>query len=200
MTPPLDEAHAQSGTQADATAALRAAVFIDLAGILLDSPPAPRALPGLRGGVGAALRLLDRLDYRLLVLAPCTRDRRQGAKGMPARIADLLARERVALAGCYCCAAGSAPCSDCPPAPVLLQRGAREHGLALEASWLLGRDVHYLVAGQRAGCRTLIVGVDGEGAWPAPLLSGDTAAGPAAYQARDIVDAALAIIRLDEDR
>ena len=203
MTPPLDPFHQPP----PAATGLRAALFIDLAGVLLDAAPNSRPhggqlggqLPGLRGGVGAALRLLDRLDYRIVVLAPCALDRRQAGHGMPARIADLLARERVALAGCLCCEASSAPCAACPPDPALLLQAAQEHGLALTASWLLARHTHHLAAGRRAGCRTILVG-DGEDAWPAQPLSGGAINSPAAYQARDIVDAALAIVRLDGER
>ena len=193
---------------------LRAALFIDLAGILLDTPPRSASpagsLPGLRGGVGAALRLLERLDYRIVVLGPCALDRRQASHVLPARIADLLARERVALAGCYCCGATHAPCDACPPAPALLLRAAHDNNLALPASWMLAREARFITAGQLAGCRTLQVGGGGEdGAWPAqqPQFGGtgsaggaagtDRAGGPASYQARDIVDAALAIVRLD---
>ena len=188
--------------------------------------PAGR-LPGLRGGVGAALRLLDRLDYRIVVLAPCALDRRQASRVLPARIADLLARERVTLTACCCCDATSAPCAACPPAPALLLRAAHEHGLALAASWVMARNARYATAGRRAGCRTLLLGDgDAQDAWPAPVLpcgavgagsgggdSGDGSEGEgegegksggqddvAAYQARDIVDAALAIIRIDGER
>jgi histidinol phosphatase-like enzyme len=181
---------------------LRPALFIDLAGVLLDAPPrcAPSTgrLPGLRGGVGAALRLLERLDYRIVVLAPCALDRRRASHVLPARICDLLARERVALAACCCCGATHAPCEACPPAPALLLRAAHDFDLELTASWVLARDADFITAGRRAGCRTLQVGGGGgEDAWPAPAPPYGGADGPAAYQARDIVDAALAIVRLD---
>ena len=203
MTPPLDPFH----QPAPAATSLRAALFIDLAGVLHDTAPCSTPngdqlrgqLPGLRGGVGAALRLLDRLDYRIVVLGPCALDRRQAGHILPERIADLLARERVVLAGCCCCAATRAPCDVCPPAPAMLLHAARNHGLTLTASWLLARDPHQLAAGRRAGCRTVLVG-DGEDVWPAQPLSGSAMDGPAAYQARDIVDAALAIVRLDGAR
>jgi histidinol phosphatase-like enzyme len=181
---------------------LRPALFIDLAGVLLDAPPrcAPSTgrLPGLRGGVGAALRLLERLDYRIVVLAPCALDRRRASHVLPARICDLLARERVTLAACCCCDATHAPCKACPPAPALLLRAAHDFDLALNASWVLARDADFITAGRRAGCRTLQVGGGGgDDAWPAPVPPCSGAHGTAAYQARDIVDAALAIVRLD---
>ena len=177
---------------------VRPALFIDLAGVLLDTAPARGPLPGLRGGVGGALRLLDRLDYRIVVLAPCALDRRQAAHLLPARIADLLARERVPLAGCCSCDATSRPCAACPPAPAGLVRAAREHGVALGASWLLGREAHHLAAAQGAGCKTVLIGMDGEtDAWPSAWPACGARDGPPAYIARDIVDAALAIVRID---
>src|SRR4051812_27955570 len=60
-----------------------AGVFVELAGVLLDATPSHGQLPGLRGGVGAALRLLDRLDYRIIALAPCSLDRRQASHLLP---------------------------------------------------------------------------------------------------------------------
>jgi histidinol phosphatase-like enzyme len=182
------------------SAMFRPALFIDLAGVLLDAPPrcvpSTGRLPGLRGGVGAALRLLERLDYRIVVLAPCALDRRRASHALPARIGDLLARERVALTACCCCDATDAPCAACPPAPALLLRATHDFDLALTASWLLARDGRFITAGRQVGCRTLQVG-GGEDAWPAPVPPCSGAQGPAAYQARDIVDAALAIVRLD---
>jgi len=193
-----------------------AAVFIDVAGVLLDTTPSHGRLHGLRGGVGAALRLLDRLDYRLIALASCALDRRHGSQMMPARLADLLARERVALAGVVCCCCGSsggdsdadAPYRACPSAPAMLPGAAREHGVALAAAWLVARDCHQLAAGQLAGCRIIAIPAHGELAAMAhdipiqPCGEVQAAAwaatdGAPAYQARDIVDAALAIIRVD---
>jgi len=195
---PCDPAH-RHAVQLAPSAMFRPALFIDLAGVLLDAPPrsAPSSgrLPGLRGGVGAALRLLERLDYRIVVLAPCALDRRRASHVLPARIGDLLARERVALTACCCCDATHAPCAACPPAPALLLRAAHDFDLALTASWLMARDARFITAGRQAGCRTLQVG--GEDAWPAPVPPCSGAHSPAAYQARDIVDAALAIVRLD---
>jgi beta-phosphoglucomutase-like phosphatase (HAD superfamily) len=178
-------------------------LFIDLAGVMIDAAPACARLPGLRGGVGSALRLLDRLDYRIVVLAPCALDRRQSAQVSRARIADLLARERITPAAWCACASTGGHCIDCPPAPAILLRAAQRHGLALHASWLLAREPRFLAAGRHAGCRTMLIGMDTEAAWLAPMphdAANDAANAPAAYRARDIVDAALAIIRLDGER
>jgi len=171
------------------------ALFVDLAGVLLDDAPPQSARGhgcGLRGGVGAALRLLDRLDYRVLILAPCALDRRQGARIAPDRLDSLLCREGIHLAGVCCCGATVAPCADCPPAPGLLLRAARTYGLAMEAAWLLASSTRFLHAGQQAGCRTILIGSE-----PAEPAEPAEPPGPVAYRSRDIVDAALAIVRID---
>lgn len=203
MTPPFDRGHG-------AATVLARALFVDMAGVLLDPVAADvrhagrhagrhadRA-GGLRAGVGTALRLLDRLDYRIVVLAPCALDRRRASHISSARIIDLLARERIDLAGVCCCHATGAPCDACPPASGALLQAAHEHRVDLAQSWLLAGGARHCLAGQQAGCRTLLVAGDGA-RWPPAGAPGDVGAGPAAYQARDIFDAALAIVRLDAD-
>lgn len=181
-----------------------AALFVDMAGVLLDSTPGRVDEHrghgcGLRAGAGAALRLLERLDLRIIVLAPCARERRRAGNIGHARIADLLFRERVALTGFCACHATGPRCDACPPAPAMLLTAAREYGVALPASWLLASSAQYVKAGQRAGCRTLLVDQDANDGWPAgPECGGND--GPAAYRARDIVDAALAIVTIAEAR
>ncbi len=175
---------------------LARALFVDMAGVLLDADTTRGRQAGLRAGVGAALRLLDRFDYRIVVLAPCALDRRRSSHMPPAHIADLLARERIDLAGVCCCHATAAPCGGCPPAPGTLLRAAQEHRVNLAQSWVLAGGMQHCTAGQQAGCRTLLIAGDGE-QWPLVEPCETAGAGPAAYQARDIVDAALAIVRLD---
>ena len=198
------------GRHHGATALLARALFVDLAGVLLDTAPAHGCQAGLRAGAGMALRLLDRLDYRIVVLTPCARDRRRASAVPLARIADLLARERIQLAGAHClytaCSAAcpgagagaGTPCHGCVPAPGALLHAARDHGIDLAASWLLAGGAQHCTAGQHAGCRTLVVAGDGE-RWPQLDTRGTAGAGPAVYMARDIVDAALAIVRCDGD-
>lgn len=148
-----------------------AALFADLAGVLLDTTPggSTRTGCGLRAGAGAALRLLERLDYRIIVLAPCALDRRRASSIRQERVADLLFRERVMLAG-FCSCSGTGPrCDACPPAPGMLVQAARAYGVALAASWLLASGAPFLAAGQRAGWRTcsLAMAMRGRKTWDA---------------------------------
>lgn len=193
---------ASPGCQSSSVSVRAAAVFVDLAGVLLDLAPTPARLAGLCAGAAMALRLLERFDYRLLVLAPCACERRRASHVAPSRIADLLARERIDLAATLVCNCGG-------PAAGFLQAAASDHGLDLAASWLLAGKAHCGVSRHTGACRTVIVG-DITDAGPPPglpeALAMDTnlvqaaAAAPgrtAPYRARDIVDAALAILTLD---
>jgi D-glycero-D-manno-heptose 1,7-bisphosphate phosphatase len=49
------------------------------------------------------------------------------------------------------------PCLCRKPAPGMLQDAARAHGVALAQSWMIGDSAPDLVAGQAAGCRTILV-------------------------------------------
>lgn len=202
---------ASPGCQSSSAAVRAAAVFVDLAGALLDLAPAPARLAGLCAGAGMALRLLERFDYRILVLAPCACERRRASHVAPSRIADLLARERIDLAATLVCNCGG-------PAAAFLQAAASEHGLDLAASWLVAGKAHCGVSRHTGACRTVIVGdvsnisnvSDITDAGPRPdlpealAMATDLAQAAAAapgrtapYRARDIVDAALAILTLD---
>lgn len=83
----------------------------------------------------------------------------------------LLVEQGITLAGVYHCPhhpEGSVPhlavACDCrKPAPGLLLRAARELGLNLENSWFVGDILDDCEAGNRAGCRTILVDLETEG-------------------------------------
>ena len=76
-----------------------------------------------------------------------------------ARMADLLAAEGLALDGVYVCPHTEADACDCrKPKPGSLLRAARELGLDLSRSWMVGDSPRDMEAGKAAGCRTLMVG------------------------------------------
>jgi D,D-heptose 1,7-bisphosphate phosphatase len=156
------------------------AIFIDKDGTLVDDLPynvEPRRIT-LCSGAGAALRLLARLDYRLFVL-----DRQGGIAfgdidetamdGIGRRLRDLLARERLALDGFYYCphhphgsvAPHAIDCHCRRPLPGLLLQAAHDHGIDLRASWMVGAVLHDVEAGNRAGCRTILLDNGRESEW-----------------------------------
>jgi hypothetical protein len=99
------------------------------------------------------------------------------------RLGDLLFREQLTLLGHYCCRhrdtgmrnarvkdsrlpAIEAPCRFCrPPQPGLLLQAAFDHRIDLAASWLVGATLDEVEAGNRAGCRTVMIDNGSETLW-----------------------------------
>jgi D-glycero-D-manno-heptose 1,7-bisphosphate phosphatase len=65
----------------------------------------------------------------------------------------------------YCPHAPRAGCDCRKPAPGLLQRAARERGMALGGSWMIGDILDDVEAGRRAGCRTILLDNGNETEW-----------------------------------
>jgi D,D-heptose 1,7-bisphosphate phosphatase len=156
------------------------AVFLDKDGTLVDGVPY-NLDPGrimLSSGAGAALRLLARLDYRLFVLSnqdgiAFGRVPESAMDAVSDRLQDLLFREQLQLEAFYYCphhpdAIVAAYASDCPcrrPKPGLLLKAAQDHGIDLRASWMIGDLLHDVEAGNRAGCRTVLLDNGNETEW-----------------------------------
>ena len=86
---------------------------------------------------------------------------------------ELVASCGATLSGLYWCphdAQGTVAPYNCAcdcrkPAPGMLLRAAREHGLALERSWFIGDILDDVEAGRRAGCRTVLIDNGNETVW-----------------------------------
>ena len=65
----------------------------------------------------------------------------------------------------YCPHAPDARCVCRKPAAGLLERAAREHGIDLAASWMIGDILDDVEAGRRAGCRTVLLDNGNETEW-----------------------------------
>ncbi|MFP5390623.1 MAG: D-glycero-alpha-D-manno-heptose-1,7-bisphosphate 7-phosphatase [Gammaproteobacteria bacterium] len=183
------------------------AIFLDKDGTLIEDVPYntdPRHIH-LCSGAGAALRLLAALDYRLFVVS----NQDGVARGVfpeadlervRRRIADLLFREGVQLDGFYYCphhpdgtlARHARACACRKPAPGMLLRAAREHGIELSASWMVGDILNDVEAGSRAGCRTLLIDNGNETEWRLGTHRIPT------HIAADLYGAAQAIAQADE--
>lgn len=156
------------------------AIFLDKDGTLVDDVPYntdPRKMT-LCSGTGAALRLLSRFDYRLFVVSNqdgvALGHFTEAALGpVEHRLTDLLFRERCCLAGFYYCphhpdgqvAAYAVSCLCRKPMPGMLLQAAREHDIDLASSWMLGDILHDVEAGNRAGCRTVLIDSGTETQW-----------------------------------
>lgn len=158
------------------------AVFLDKDGTLVEDVPYnvdPRRIR-LMPGAAEGLRALRDAGYRLVVISNQSGVARGffpeiALAGVGRRVAELLAAEGVELAGFYYCphhpagaVARYAVACDCrKPAPGLVLRAAREHGLDLGRSWLVGDILDDVEAGRAAGCHTVLLdnGHETEWAW-----------------------------------
>jgi D,D-heptose 1,7-bisphosphate phosphatase len=156
------------------------AIFLDQDGALVDGQPR-KAEPGritLCSGAGAALRLLSRLDYRVFVVSNQAgiafgRVKEAAMHAVHDRLQDLLFRERLSLDGFYYCphhpeGSVTSYAFDChcrKPLPGLLLQAAHDHGVDLRTSWMIGDILHDVEAGNRAGCRTVLIDNGNETEW-----------------------------------
>jgi D-glycero-D-manno-heptose 1,7-bisphosphate phosphatase len=147
------------------------AVFLDRDGTIvadkhfLADPAGLELLPNAAEG----LRALLALGARLVVVTNQSGVGRgyfdeAAVDAMHDRLRELLAAERVELAGIYTCRhAPDAGCDCRKPAPALYERAARELGVDLTSSFVVGdRDVD-VEAGRRIGATPIRIGSNGAG-------------------------------------
>ncbi len=149
----------------------RPAVFFDRDGIVNRSPG-----PGyverwedfhLLSGFVRALRLCRARGYAAFI---ATNQRGVGLGLVPRPVLDgihanlrrALAREGLTLDAILVCTAVDDADPERKPNPGLLLRAAREHGLDLAGSWMIGDSERDVAAGQAAGCHTVRVAPPGE--------------------------------------
>ena len=89
----------------------------------------------------------------------------------------------------YCPHRPEAGCDCRKPRPGMLERAAREHGVDLTSSWMIGDILDDIEAGRRAGCRTILVDAGNETEW---RLSDERRPH---HIARDLVEAAAIVTR-----
>lgn len=145
--------------------ARRRAVFLDRDGTLmpelgyLGDPTRARLLPG----VGAALRILERAGYALVVVT------NQSAIGrgliseadvarVHDRLSELVRAEHAEISALYVCP--HHPDEDCPcrkPKPGLLEQAIADLSLERNGSWMVGDGAKDVQAGRAAGVTPLLV-------------------------------------------
>jgi D-glycero-D-manno-heptose 1,7-bisphosphate phosphatase len=126
----------------------------------------------------AAPAPLARLDYRFIVVSNqdgiahgLFTEAEMDAVGN--RLADLMFREQLSLDGFYYCPHHpegkvqryALNCTCRKPMPGMLLQAAREHEIDLRSSWMIGDILHDVEAGNRAGCRTVLLDNGHETEW-----------------------------------
>lgn len=125
----------------------------------------------LTPGIGEPLRRLRKLGYKLVVVSnqPGVAKKHFTAKTldrMNRKMSSLLAKEGVRLDGVYYClhhpdatvVKYRADCDCRKPKPGLLLKAADELGFSLAESWMVGDGLTDVLAGKKAGCRTILLG------------------------------------------
>ena len=155
-------------------------VFFDKDGTLVDDIPynVDPDLIQLADGALEGLRLLQEQDYQLFVVTNQSGVARgyfeeKALTAVENRLQELLSAAGVHLSGFYYCPhhpEGNVPkysveCSCRKPQPGMLQKAALEHRINLASSWLVGDILNDVEAGNRAGCRTVLVDNGNETEW-----------------------------------
>lgn len=145
------------------------AVFLDKDGTLVENVPynVDPARVALTPGAAEAVRAFAAQGYRILVVSnqpgvASGRFPERKLREVERRLRELLPR----LDGFYYCP--HAPRQGCgcrKPAPGLLERAAREHGIELAESWMIGDILDDVEAGRAAGCRTVLIDNGNETEW-----------------------------------
>jgi D-glycero-D-manno-heptose 1,7-bisphosphate phosphatase len=158
--------------------ASRPAVFVDMAGALL-SPTAYGDDAGapFMPAVGPALAALADAGFALVVVATHsvlargqTYERERFARRQARLQSQLRDEAGVELTDFVVCphalGPGGQPACLChKPAPGLIHRAARRHGIDAAASWMVGGTLDDVEAGRRAGCATVLLDVGNETEW-----------------------------------
>jgi histidinol-phosphate phosphatase family protein len=153
------------------------AIFVDKDGTLVRDVPHNVDLTkvALTPGAGPALAQLRTAGFAIVLVtnqAGVARGLFSAAtlEGVWRRIAELLSPYGAALDAIYYCPHDPAAGCRCrKPQPGLIWRAAVDHGFELARSWLIGDILDDVEAGNRAGCRTVLLDLGGETEWrPGP--------------------------------
>lgn len=147
------------------------AVFLDRDGVINEKAPEGSYVTDLSHfkllpGALDAIAKLNQNQFRTFVIT----NQRGIARGLvtPASIAtiheylqDAVSRANGRLEKIYVCPHDYGDYCDCrKPRPGMLLAAAREFGLHLNESWMIGDSMIDVEAGRRAGCRTAYIGAD----------------------------------------
>lgn len=150
---------------------MRPAVFLDRDGVLnarrlplVRKPSQLKLLPGVAESVaritraGFAVCIASNQEWVAQPWFGSTYIKPEDHEEVMRIVIDEMEREGGAVDGVYVCLhkRGSG-CDDQKPKPGLLKRAAKELGLDLRGSFMVGDNAKDMIAGRRAGCRTVLV-------------------------------------------
>jgi histidinol-phosphate phosphatase family protein len=145
---------------------MKRAAFLDRDGVINRKPPEGQYVTRweeiqILPGVPEAIALLTQAGFHVLAIS----NQRCVAKGLLTvseldeihkRMCDQLAAAGAVLEKVYYCPHDyQPPCTCRKPAPGLIFTAARDYGIDLEKSWMIGDSDIDMEAGKSAGCRTI---------------------------------------------
>jgi D-glycero-D-manno-heptose 1,7-bisphosphate phosphatase len=153
------------------------AVFIDKDGTLIEDVPynVDTSWIKLYPQVGKSLALLQQQGYRLFIVSnqPGIAKEYFNITQLEmafAKVESLLDVYNATIEHVYYCPHGIEEHCNCrKPKPGLLLQAAGEFGIDMRASWMIGDILNDVEAGNRAGCKSILVDVGNETEW----LGGD---------------------------
>ncbi len=159
---------------------MKKAVFLDKDGTLIPDIPynvIPEKIT-LHESAAEGLRKLQAAGFLFIVISNQSGVARSlfeesALQSVEEKLSDLLEKIGVSLTGFYYCPHhpdGSHPdyshACDCrKPQPGMLQKAAVEQSIDLAKSWMIGDILHDVEAGNRAGCKTVLIDNGGETEW-----------------------------------
>lgn len=183
---------------------MKRAVFIDKDGTLISNVPYnadPDKIVLERGAV-EGLRMLQERGYALIVVSNQAGIahgyfREDEMQPVIARVKQLLGEAGIALDGFYYCphhpagriAQYALACTCRKPLPGMLLQAAEELDIILPESWMIGDILNDVEAGNRAGCRSILLNNGNETVWETNEYN------EPAYIANDLREAAQFIVK-----
>lgn len=156
------------------------AIFIDKDGTLIENVPYNTNVEHitLTEGAGEGLALLKQAGYKIIIVT----NQAGVAKGffpeedifaVRDRIAELLETYAVTIDDFYYCPHHpegiikeyAIDCSCRKPLPGMITSAARKHTIDTTQSWMIGDILHDVEAGNRAGCKTILLDTGYETEW-----------------------------------
>jgi histidinol-phosphate phosphatase family protein len=176
------------------------AAFLDRDGVINRKAPDGRYVTRweemeLLPGVAVAIASLNRANFHVIVVS----NQRCIAKGLVSSheveqlhrrmCGELAAADAVIDAVYYCPHDEQPPCTCRKPAPGMLLKAAKDYGIELRRSWMIGDAETDVAAGRNAGCRTARI-----------AGAGVVGRGTADVIAESLIDATRQILNSDEWR
>ncbi len=157
------------------------AVFLDRDGTIIEDVGYPRnpEQVNLLPGAPQALARLQRSGFRLVIVSNQSGVGRgivtpAEAEAVHQRTLAELERREVLIDGFhYCPHAPWEGCTCRKPAPTMLLRAAETLNISLRQSFMVGDKVSDIEAGRRAGCQTVLLGVETADNAPANFVAAD---------------------------